>query len=100
MSDLHEHHGMGHRLADSGPPQHRDGTSAHPGHGEHDGHASHDKHAGHSVAMFRDKFWISLLLTIPSLVWGHMLQNTFGFHAPIFRGSMHIPALFGTAVFA
>jgi hypothetical protein len=22
-------------------------------------HASHDRHAGHSVAMFRDKFWLS-----------------------------------------
>jgi len=49
--------------------------------------------------MFRDKFWISLALTIPTLVWGHMLQNTFGYHAPTFRGSMYIPAIFGTAVF-
>jgi Cu2+-exporting ATPase len=24
---------------------------------------AHDKHAGHSVAMFRDKFWLSLALT-------------------------------------
>lgn len=41
-------------------------------------HAGHDKHAGHSVAMFRDKFWITLLLTLPTLVWGHMLQSTLG----------------------
>jgi len=68
-------------------------------HASHDEHAGHDKHAGHSVAMFRDKFWISLALTIPTLVWGHMLQNTFGYHAPTFRGSMYIPAIFGTAVF-
>jgi Cu2+-exporting ATPase len=33
----------------------------------HTGHGAHDKHAGHSVAMFRDKFWISLLLTLPTL---------------------------------
>ena len=26
-------------------------------------HAGHDRHAGHSVAMFRDKFWLSLTLT-------------------------------------
>ena len=25
----------------------------------------HDQHAGHSVAMFRDKFWLSFALTIP-----------------------------------
>ena len=59
----------------------------------------HDKHAGHSVAMFRDKFWISLLLTIPTLVWGHMLQRAFTFSPPHFPGSEWIPAVFGTAVF-
>jgi Cu2+-exporting ATPase len=70
--------------------------------GQHDGahdHGGHDKHAGHSVAMFRDKFWISLLLTMPTLVWGHMLQNALGYSAPVFSGSHWIPAVFGTAVF-
>jgi Cu2+-exporting ATPase len=66
----------------------------------HGGHATHDKHAGHSVAGFRDKFWISLLLTLPTLAWGHMLQRAFGYHAPMFPGSQWIPAVFGTAVFA
>ncbi len=50
--------------------------------------------------MFRDKFWISLLLTLPTLVWGHMLQRALGYTAPEFPGSHWIPALFGTAVFA
>ena len=71
-------------------------ADAHAGHGAH---AGHDKHAGHSVAMFRDKFWLSLLLTLPTLVWGHMLQRAFGYHAPMFPGSQWIPAAFGTAVF-
>jgi Cu2+-exporting ATPase len=66
----------------------------------HAGRGAHDKHAGHSVAMFRDKFWISLLLTLPTLVWGHMLQRAFGYHAPPFEGSQWIPSVFGTAVFA
>ena len=35
------------------------------GHGSPVASGGHDKHAGHSVAMFRDKFWLSLLLTIP-----------------------------------
>jgi P-type Cu2+ transporter len=76
------------------------------GHGHHAAtnsahaeHAGHDKHAGHSVAMFRDKFWISLLLTLPTLVWGHMLQSALGYTAPRFPGSHWIPAVFGTAVF-
>jgi len=50
--------------------------------------------------MFRDKFWVSLALTIPTLLWGHMLQDAFGYTAPSFPGSRLIPALFGTAVFA
>jgi Cu2+-exporting ATPase len=75
---------------------HHDEHAAHDGHAAH---AGHDKHAGHSVAMFRDKFWISLLLTLPTLVWGHMLQSGFGYMAPYFPGSHWIPAVFGTAVF-
>ena len=66
---------------------------------DHAGHEGHDKHAGHSVAMFRDRFWISFALTIPTLVWGHMLQRAFGYHAPMFPGAMWIPPIFGTAVF-
>jgi Cu2+-exporting ATPase len=62
-------------------------------------HEGHDRHAGHSVAMFRDKFWISLLLTIPTLIWGHMLQRVFGYTAPTVPGARWIPAVFGTAVF-
>ena len=63
-------------------------------------HHGHDAHAGHSVGVFRDKFWVSLLLTLPTLVWGHMLQRAFGYTAPHFPGSDWIPAAFGTAVFA
>ena len=49
--------------------------------------------------MFRDKFWISLALMIPTLVWGHMLPGAFGYTAPHFTGSHWIPPLFGTALF-
>jgi Cu2+-exporting ATPase len=65
----------------------------------HDAHARHDKHAGHSVAMFRDRFWIAFALTIPTLIWGHMLQSALGYTAPHFPGSTYIPPLFGTVVF-
>ena len=63
------------------------------------GHEGHDKHAGHSVALFRDKFWWSLALTLPTLVWGNMLPSAFGYAAPRFTGSTLIPALFGTVLF-
>jgi Cu2+-exporting ATPase len=65
----------------------------------HNKHSEHDKHAGHSVPLFRDKFWITLALTIPTLIWGHMLQRAFGYVAPTFPGSHWIAPIFGTAVF-
>lgn len=60
---------------------------------------SHDKHAGHSVAMFRNKFWLSLALTVPTVIWSDMIQNWFGYTAPTFPGSAYIPAVFGTIVY-
>ena len=78
------------------PTMHSD---QHEMHGDHAAHVGHDKHAGHSVAMFRDKFWLSLLLTLPTLIWGHMLQNALGYTAPSVPGARWIPAVFGTAVF-
>lgn len=79
------------------------GQDTHAGHGRavpSAEHRGHDAHLGHSVEMFRDKFWLSLLLTVPTLIWGHMLQRAFGFAAPQIPGSHWIPAAFGTAVFA
>ncbi len=72
----------------------RTGRSAHG-----DAHAGHDKHAGHSVAMFRDKFWLTLLLAIPTVTWSGMIQYWFGYTAPQFPGSAYIPAVFGTVVY-
>lgn len=65
----------------------------------HDHHGDHDKDAGHSVEMFRDKFWISLALTIPTIVWGHMLPRLTSFRAPRVPGGEWIAPLFGTLVF-
>jgi Cu2+-exporting ATPase len=61
---------------------------------------AHDRHEGHSVAMFRDKFWLSLALTVPVLVWSGDPQVWLGYAAPIFPGSTLIPAILGTVVFA
>lgn len=72
----------------------------HHGHGANDRHeGGHDKHAGHSPDMFRSKFWISLALTIPTVVWGHMLMRLTGYTPPSFPGSQWIAPVFGTAVF-
>ena len=114
-SQQHREHGQAH---DPAQPQATDPHAAmrpeppvvkpqeshngHAGHGSYGGdtaHAGHDKHAGHNVQMFRDKFWITLALTIPTLIWGHMLQMALGYDAPQFPGSNLIPPVFGTAVF-
>jgi len=66
---------------------------------EHARHGAHDRHEGHSVGMFRRRFWISLLLTIPTLIWGHMLPELTGYRSPQFPGSGWIAPIFGTVVF-
>lgn len=76
-----------------------DTHGAHGSHESHDGHDGHDKHAGHSVEMFRTRFWVCLVLTVPALIWEPMLQDWFGYQAPVFPGSGWIPAVFGTLVF-
>ena len=62
-------------------------------------HGSHDRHAGHSVAMFRDKFWLSFALTIPVVIWAKDVQHWLGYTAPSFPGSKFIPAILGTVLF-
>jgi P-type Cu2+ transporter len=47
-------------------------------------HGSHDRHSGHSVAMFRDKLWLSFALTIPVVLWSTEVQHWLGYQAPSF----------------
>jgi P-type Cu2+ transporter len=89
-------HGAAHAAHQEAAPG-RHGAHAH--HAAGDEHAGHDKHAGHSVEMFRDKFWLSLALTIPTVIWGHMLPRLTGWHAPMFPRSEWIAPVFGTVVF-
>lgn len=65
----------------------------------HSEHADHDKHAGHSVNMFRDKFWLSLLLTLPVLIYSEMIQHWLNFTPPAFPGSQYVPFVFSTIIF-
>jgi Cu2+-exporting ATPase len=76
-----------------------DHAHGHPGDGHDRAGPGHDKHAGHSVAMFRDKFWLSFVLTIPVLVWSMDIQEWLGYQAPSFTGSDWIAPLLGTIVF-
>jgi Cu2+-exporting ATPase len=95
--DHHDHQGHEPGTAGSEEP-----LSAH-GHanGDHtDGHAGgHDKHAGHSVAMFRDRFWLSLILTLPVVFFSETIQEWFGYTAPTFPGSDWVAPVLGTVIF-
>ena len=68
---------------------HHDSAGDH-GHGEH-GHGDH-------VAMFRRRFWWSLLMTIPIVVTSHMVMDWFGYDLEFYGMESVGPAL-GTVVF-
>ena len=68
-----------------------------PGNGQ--AHSGHDQHAGHTVAMFRDRFWLCLALTVPVVFWSSEVQHWLGYRAPAFPGSRLIPAILGTFIF-
>jgi Cu2+-exporting ATPase len=74
-------------------------TGPHTGSRMSGAHGNHDRHAGHSVAMFRDKFWLSFALTIPVVFWSMDVQHWLRYSAPSFPGSKFIPAILGTVVF-
>jgi len=49
--------------------------------------------------MFRDRFWLSLVLTIPVVYWSAHIQELLGYRALEFPGSAWLPALFSTVTF-
>src|SRR5467141_4992307 len=79
--------------------QDRESVDQHAGHKMSEPHASHDRHAGHSVAMFRNKFWLSFALSIPVIAWSSDVQQWLGYRAPSFPGSNLIAPILGTVIF-
>ena len=61
--------------------------------------ATGSTHHGHDPAQFKRKFWISLALTVPTLIFSTGLQDILGLSGPRFASSELIPAAFGTALF-
>ncbi|MFW5968818.1 MAG: HAD-IC family P-type ATPase, partial [Persicimonas sp.] len=92
MTDEHSHHDP---HGDDAP------YGGEPDEGPHASHEGeeHGEHAGHSVAMFRDKFWLCFLLTLPVVFWSGHIQELVGYEAPTFPGSRWIPPVLGTVVF-
>lgn len=71
----------------------------HASHAEHSDHAGHDKHEGHSPGMFKQKFWLTLALTIPVVLFSETIQELLNFSMPAFPRSQLLPPVLGTIIF-
>lgn len=66
----------------------------------HEGAAGvHGKHAGHSTDAFKRKFWTSLILSIPVVLYSDIVPTLTGWSPPDFPGSAYVPAALGTLIF-
>ncbi len=59
----------------------------------------HADHTGHEE-LFRTRFWICLVLSVPVISYSPAIQNWFGFSPPAFPGSALIVPIFSLIVFA
>ncbi|MBI4158550.1 MAG: heavy metal translocating P-type ATPase [Candidatus Yanofskybacteria bacterium] len=67
-------------------------------------HAEYDKHAGHDVNIFALKFWVSLALTFPILLYSELPERFFGWKAWEFsifnfQFSVIVPLVLGSVIF-
>ncbi|MEO5992016.1 MAG: copper-translocating P-type ATPase, partial [Arthrobacter sp.] len=69
--------------------------------GMDDEHMVHTQgqHAGHSVAMFKNRFWLTLAMSVPVVFFSPMFGGLLGYTPPVFPGSAWIPPALGTVIF-
>jgi Cu2+-exporting ATPase len=65
----------------------------------HEQHTGHDKHAGHHAEDFLKKFWVTLVLTIPIVLYSDLPKIFFSWSAPAFPGSNYLQLILGSIVF-
>ena len=94
--DPHAEHVMSHDDAPAGHAMDDSAPAGQASHAEHGGHRA--DHSGHEL-MFRNRFWISLALSVPVLLYSPMLQEWFNFSMPVFPGSNWIAPVFAALVF-
>lgn len=70
-----------------------------PEHNHSDASVHHDKHAGHSPELFKRKFWTSLVLTIPILLFDHHIQAAIRLRGFDFPGSEFITPILSVILF-
>ena len=101
MHAAHEGHAAGAAPAATAAHEGHEGHEGHKGRaagGAHAGHKGHADHTGHEI-MFRNRFWISLVLSIPVLIYSPAIQNWFNYTAPPFPGSQLIVPVLSTVIF-
>ena len=89
VHDMHQDHAM--------PATPTEAKMARMDHSAHAGHGT--DHTGHEQ-MFRTRFWLCSLLSIPVLLYSGMIQMWLGFTPPAFPFSGWIPFVFSIIVFA
>ena len=77
---------------------HSEPQTEHAGHGADGGHSAHIDHTGHEL-MFRNRFWVSLVLAIPVLLYNSTIQGWLDFTMPTFSGSTWVTPIFAVIVF-
>ena len=78
-------------------PHHQD---THKNHEHHEGHEhSHHEHSHHDPAQFKQKFWLSLVLTLPILYYAEQFQTWFGYDALTFPGSEWLSLLLAVVLY-
>ena len=75
------------------------GSGGHPNPQQHPSHMEHTAHADHNAAMFARPFWISLLLTIPIVVYAELFESLLHYRAPVFPGSVWLAPILGSFVY-
>ena len=63
------------------------------------GDNDYDKHAGHSTISFLRKFWVSLILTVPVVLYSDIAEKVLKIKMPVFTGSDYLAAILGSVVF-
>jgi Cu2+-exporting ATPase len=88
---LARHSAVEHR-APHAPAAQRTAERTTSGHGGHGGHGDH-------AIQFRDRFWITVVLSVPVVVFSEMVADLLGYTPPQFPGAAWISPVLGTVVF-
>ncbi len=99
----HEHHAAVPAHGEHAGHEHHEAEKAHGEHAGHtaggdDSHKAHTDHTGHEQ-LFRRKFWVSLIISIPAILYSMGFQMMTGLTMPEFPGSNWIAPVLSVFIF-